>query len=113
MKSWNLELARALLLQIETALGGVHHVGLLGSVLHAGYSKKDLDIVIYPHTTFGTSPVTSRRHVRTVLDDIGLTQILSHHAVKHAWEEKGSQDGKFVEIWADTEGRRIDVFYMQ
>jgi hypothetical protein len=112
-KTWTLVDAQDLLRRIELALDGTHHVGLLGSVPLHGTSDKDLDIVIYPHSTFGNSSVSNRRRVRTVLDGFGLRQIASGAMVLAEWEKKGSQDSKFVEVWLTEEGRRVDVFYMQ
>lgn len=52
---WNLEEGITMCRQVESWIGDIgYHCGLGGSVLHFGKSKKDLDIVVYPHNSKNT-----------------------------------------------------------
>jgi hypothetical protein len=84
------------------------HVAFTGSVLYEGESRKDLDIVIFPH---------SSRHfdldlVRGVLEEAGLHCLFTVAQVHKDWRERGIKDRKRVEIWAYRQ-KRVDVMFLK
>lgn len=104
---WTLKEARNTLLRIEAILQPHYHVGMLGSVLHKGHSENDLDIVIFPDS----SPRFDVEEVQGLLKGMGLELKVPRDTVLKYWRKKGSNDNKYVEVWFDEIGRRIDVFY--
>lgn len=88
-------------------------VALGGSVLYAGESNKDIDLVLFPLGTedgmHASKPIAD---VRACLEAWGLTMRASEETVKRQWlEEFGSRDTKHVEIW-EFGGRRVDLFFL-
>jgi len=89
-------------------------VGLLGSVLHAGRSVNDLDIVIYPARVRSGHLINSAelKPVRSILESIGLSRRAGVEAVHEEWRKQGSSDEKYVEVWR-YENKKIDIFFMR
>jgi len=109
--AWTFQEAATFLLELEIELKKVgYHVGLLGSVLHEGWSPKDLDIVVYPHRSTGKipSPVDLSVH----FGNMGLRLIYNSKKVRSFWKAMGSNDKKTVEVWA-LGTKRVDIFFMQ
>lgn len=99
---WTLDDAIAVIRELEpVASKAGYHLGITGGVLYRGYSKKDLDIVCYPHCT----EVAPRREVMNQLGAAGITW---HCRASH--EEYG--DDKIIEQW-DFKGKSVDVFFLQ
>lgn len=92
-------------------------VGLTGSVLTKGRSKKDIDVILYPYDTSKHQlPIEIAAH----LELFGLSRLYDQSTVKARWKKLGSRDGKHVEVWtnqrAQQEGdvpRRIDFFFLR
>lgn len=84
-------------------------VGLMGSVLTKGESRKDLDVILYPMDSSKPYPweVTS-----SALKGYGLELLVDTDSVHQRWRKLGSQDEKIVQIWS-YKGRRVDVFFLK
>lgn len=101
--NWTQQEALCLLPQIESGI--VHtgyHVGMLGSVLHKGFSTKDLDIVIYPH------------HKGDGENFMGLVEALIKlgFSLFELQEHKKYADTKTV-YKATYKNKRIDIFLLR
>lgn len=106
-KVWELQDALRLLPQIELILKPHGwHCALGGSVLHRGWSEKDLDIFVYPHDTRKVNVVGA---VWTV-----LLQSLDHDDWGSCSASGGKQDrdDKVVK-WMKSGNRRIDFFFVK
>lgn len=111
---WSLEnvivVARKLAFDLRVAGWGI---GICGSVLVKGMSRKDADIILFPLNA-------NHRDVESaklVLTKYGMTCIFDEAFIKEMWKKRGSDDTKHVEAWSfgknhPFEGRRIDVFFM-
>lgn len=82
-------------------------LALGGSVLSEGSSKKDLDLVVYPHN----KNECDFAKAAAVLEHFGLTKAVSVKRVHAVWRAKGSNDTKHVEIWKHGK-QRIDFFFL-
>lgn len=88
-------------------------IGVCGSTLVKGISRKDADIILFPSNA-------NHRDVdaaKSVLNKHGMICIFDEAFIKEQWRKKGSDDTKHVEAWSFVknhpfEGRRIDVFFM-
>jgi hypothetical protein len=87
------------------------HVALTGSVLTKGFSKKDLDVIVYPRQTF-TSYELEANLLSNLLKSFGMIKIFDRDFIIARWREKGSEDTKWVEVYKH-EGKRIDVFLLK
>lgn len=105
------------------------HVGLTGGTLFRGWSSKDLDVIVYPHTT--SNPPTLEQ-IRQVFAEAGFFQSTTEgdqpnppvhpsRPIKNATDASGKAlgritnregDNKIITIWSDANGRRIDVFFL-
>lgn len=105
---WTLREGVVFLQHLQLHVGPVgFHVALAGSVLLKGGSKKDLDIIIYPHTTQHQNYET----LRMALQRAGLRPNMSAAEIKRAWEKKLSWDQKHVESWTYIY-KRVDLFFL-
>lgn len=101
---WNFIEAVALVRKLEPiAIQHGVHVALGGSVLHAGFSSKDLDIFVYPHKK--TEAEQKPWDPVAILKAFGATDIsvVDYHP----------DDGKLVYCTKDATGRRIDFFFVK
>lgn len=106
---WTLVEGRELATLLEGAL--THsgwHVALGGGVLHKGDSKKDLDLVVYPHSTATPHTMLS---VQLAMEALGFRRVSSADATRDIWRDLGSKDEKTVEVFRDKHRRRVDMFY--
>jgi hypothetical protein len=81
------------------------HTALTGSVLFKGSSKKDLDIIIYPHKTSCRIPFINE-----------ICNILSLRFVEdrtNAHSRYSDSDHKKVYHTETESGKRIDIFMLQ
>lgn len=106
MHEWTIEDALVLIREIAPKLKKVGwYPSLAGSVLMKGYSDKDLDIVMIPHTLAEQNVEL----LRDVLYDLGWKcRVRAHNMVKF-WREKGGTDSKHVDVWLLPDGSRVDV----
>lgn len=82
-------------------------IGLTGSVLTKGRSRKDLDLIVYPmHSQY-----VDLKFLHEQLRAFGLKSQLSAAEVRKLWLAKGSIDTKHVEVWRHGT-RRIDIFIL-
>ncbi len=103
---WTLETALAFVRELEFHLAPKYHVALCGSVLHAGVSRKDLDIMIFPHRT----SENTYTEVRELLEGFEMLCLVDLETVQSKWKSvEKSTDTKHVEVW-DHRGLRVDVF---
>lgn len=86
-----------------------YHVALGGSVLFAGSSEHDLDLLIFPKST---ETASSMKDLRNALILAGGTLVFDADTVKRRWRKLGSLDQKHVEIWK-FKGRRVDLFFVR
>jgi hypothetical protein len=105
MKRIRLDDAIDMIRNIEDVLVPVgYHVGLRGSVLLKGESENDLDIIVYPHDSTNADP----RARIAALERLGMRRTRSIWESWLHWGNKGSRDGKMIEIW-DWNGIVVDV----
>jgi len=90
---------------LEEHIAPHYHIAMMGSVLHHGWSSKDLDIIIFPHTTAHSDLV----EIHELLVSFGMSLRLTCAEIHKFWREKGSADEKWVEVY-DYQRKRIDVF---
>lgn len=108
---WGIEGALALVRDIgrDVELAG-YGLALMGSVLARGYSYNDLDLVAFPLRAPDTA--ASRGELRAALEVRGWHRKHSASVVHAAWARRGSSDTKYVEVWLDARGRRVDLFLL-
>jgi|SRR5579885_1074775 len=108
---WTLSEALVLIQQLRPLLHAVKHdCGLTGSVMYAGMSQKDVDVIIYP---YNVNDHTFRHvDVHIALTKL-LTQVNDKDLVQERWKMNYSDDSKHVEVWKDSQGRRVDLFFMR
>jgi hypothetical protein len=82
-----------------------YYVGLAGSVLTRGRSRKDLDIVVYPESAPAHEAAALRDHLRA----FGLKLRVPVENVHLRWRKLGSVDTKHVEVWY-FDRKRVDIF---
>jgi len=100
------------------------HCGMTGGTLFKGSSEKDLDVIIYPHST---TKCPALETVEEVLMGEGLTNLPKggsqpeeivapsrSFSVKNTFNriKNIGGDEKIVTVWTDQKGRRIDIFYL-
>lgn len=100
-----IELAREISREIR-AFG--YDVGLTGSVLKRGESRKDLDLLVYPLDSTRLDPV----NLRAALVACGGVCRADVQRVRAGWRERGSRDEKHVEVW-EFGGRRVDLMFVR
>lgn len=106
---WTLESAVEFIRDLEPILASLGwHCALTGSVLYKGESRKDLDLVVYPHRTSNHSLAYLRQGLRRA----GLELFMDANKVKVQWSKlANSEDRKRVELWFQG-ARRVDVFVL-
>lgn len=113
---WTRKDAQVLVTELEAYLKDKGwHVGLTGSVLFKSKSFKDLDLIIYPHCRPKTRNIKYQVAFLTLTDllkSFGLNINLTSDLVQEFWRRKGSKDTKYVEVWKDSKGRRIDIMFL-
>lgn len=92
------------------------HVGLTGGVLYNGKSKKDLDVMVYPHNTTKL-PTAEDVHNRFI--ELGLVPFFEKdRASAPEWTTSRPQqnqktgDQKLITLWKTQSGKRIDFFFV-
>lgn len=76
------------------------HLGLTGSVLYKGFSKKDLDVIVYPHQT------NKEYSFQKFRDALSPPDFWIDATEYHEDDEK--------EVWSlRLEGQRIDFFFLK
>lgn len=85
------------------------HIALTGSVLIAGKSEHDLDLVLYPMRSDQADYVA----VKDVLRKHGMKLLVDSDTIQRVWRRKGSNDEKYLEVWKTREGKRVDVFFLR
>lgn len=110
---WTLRQGLAFARDLELHLAPHWHCGLTGSVLLAGWSRNDLDIILYPHTTVPKNMLSSLVPTgREMLTAFGMDLEVDRLEVKRVWERLGSWDDKHVEVWR-WRGKRVDCFWLR
>lgn len=108
-RNWDDVFARQFTNALEGALSKVGwHVGMTGSVLFNGASNKDLDLIVYPHTTENTDLEVPRG----VLRDYSMKLTVPVEKVHERWRSIGSKDSKHVEVWT-FHHLRIDILFLR
>jgi hypothetical protein len=104
---WTREDAFWVVERLEPKLAAVGvHCALAGSVMYRGSSAKDLDIIIYPHTS--TESVFDFEQARTVL--VEFFQSSRINECKSYNDHK--RDAKIV-WWIQTpKGKRVEFFFL-
>ena len=97
--------------EVELAKAG-WHVALGGSVLHKGWSSKDVDLIVFPHKKRSSqSPRKTALHA--ALARCNMTMHLSRAALRRLWKKDHKVlDNKWVEVWKLDDGRRVDVLVL-
>lgn len=130
--AWKLEDGVRLIRALEPYMRQIGaHVGVTGGVLFKGSSQKDLDVIVYPHTT--AKPPTLEE-VEGVLRGVGLSNLpdeghqpgvsnrslssrpfqSAKNALSNFWSRVANKNGdeKIITVWTDQNGRRVDVFFL-
>lgn len=108
---WSLDDARAFIDKIREAVKPAGwEVGLAGSVLEKGASKKDLDVILFPRQKVGPLDLEGlRTALKTIPGFYPSTTVEQIHAY---WRKHGSADTKHVEVWRHRVWRRVDLMIM-
>ena len=92
-----------------------YYVGMTGSVLLKGESRKDLDVILYPASS---QHQQYKPYLHEVFQKAGLKQEFNRAFFTKMWREAGSDDEKHVEVWRCTAGlplfagKRVDLFFL-
>lgn len=101
---WTLPQGQALATDLEDLLVPLgYHVALGGGVLHKGFSRKDLDLFIYPHDA-GNGEAAPLEPVILALEDFGI----EFQAALQDYSPKPTKD---IHI-CSYGGRRLDLFFV-
>lgn len=84
-------------------------VGMAGSVLTAGGSNHDLDLIVFPLRTTRNNVEDVRSMFRMCA---GMRLLFDRGVVTARWRKLGSDDEKHVEVW-EHEGKRVDIFFLK
>ena len=108
---WTLDEALALIAVVQPELLKVKaYCGLTGSVLFKGSSLKDVDIIVYPHSTEEPTPFVD---IASALKAAGLQLVFPWDYVREYWRSKGIKTRRRVEIWRTRKThKRVDIMYM-
>src|SRR4051812_17034343 len=93
--TWEIIDALALISWLAAKLAPRYYVGLTGSVLLTGWSRNDLDLIIYP----ANSTDRDEEFVKKILREAGLSLRFDRDVVHAQWRRAGSIDEKHVEVW--------------
>lgn len=106
---WTLMEALPLIQELAPALKGVGFgIGIAGSVLVAGSSQNDLDLIIFPLDATNYDMSAARR----VLEKHELRRLWDRYEIASIWARKGSNDNKHVEVWGWRK-HRVDIFFLR
>ncbi len=107
--SWDIIEACAFIRCIEPALlEAGWGVGLTGSVLIHGYSRNDLDIIVYPQDK-NSQDMEKLHQVLSVVAELKADTT----KVRAVWSRRGSKDTKRVQVWRTESGKKLDVFILE
>jgi predicted nucleotidyltransferase len=83
-------------------------VGLTGSVLLHGFSRNDLDIIVYPQSK-------QDQELEKLYQVLSLhcTLEVDYDMVQASWRRIGSKDTKRVQVWRTPNGKKLDVFILE
>lgn len=114
LASWDMKRALAFVRKLERVLSvRGWHVALAGSVLHKGRSKKDIDVVVFPHDASDFD----RCELAYGLGLAGMRPWRSASELQTHWRKNGSLDIKHVETRTIRTGktalRRVDVLVLK
>lgn len=107
-RHWTLEEARELINHLEQHLRPHYFCGLTGSVLYAGESNHDVDVLVMPMQ----SQHFDRGEIAECLKKAELSQAVQREQVIKVWRERGILDEKWVEVWYYGK-KRVDIMLMQ
>lgn len=103
---WNRSSALSLIWRLQPKLmENGWFVALAGGVLNKGYSGHDLDLVAVPMKTHATD----LQKLHEVLVSCDLERTHDAETMREHWKSKGSPDGKYVEVYKNIEGKRVDI----
>jgi hypothetical protein len=102
---WDLKEGIKLIREIEEIMSQFqYHCALTGSVLYKGKSGKDLDVILYPHSTDKT---LKEKALLKILESIKFT-IIEDRTETHS----RYGDDKIV-YRTEYDGKRVDIFIMK
>jgi len=103
---WTLKEAIELIQEIEPKFQAAgFHVGLTGSVVFKGESKKDLDLIVYPHD-YDAGRGFDVKAARKLIAEIFSSEWCD------VWGPLSKiRDDKKV-AWISAKGKRIDFFFL-
>lgn len=105
--AWTLFTALPVVISLENHLSRVgFHVGLTGSVLHKGTSQKDLDVIVLPRKSRGAGA----NEIFPAQEAIEAFFSKRLHMCVSTPEKP--RDAKLVFWLRDSQGRRIDFFFL-
>lgn len=108
---WRMESALVFCRQLSESLQPIGIcVGLTGSILLKGESTKDLDVLLFPASSYPSFPFHDS--LDDVLWTLGMKRVRSREEVTAKWRKKGSVDTKWVEEWVYAE-KRVDLFFVK
>ncbi len=94
-----------------------YFLGLTGSVLIWGESKKDLDLIVYPGRFDASAPAgrytpDGDARLMAALLSVGLARKWDADFIRRRWREVNSACDKHVEGWfLSNPKRRVDLFF--
>ena len=102
IKGWVFDDAVELARNIELALSPRYHAALTGSCLFRGSSTKDVDIIVYPHST----------SARMLPEDVLklLEEKLEIRGAKRRDHTEYGDDKLVFSTWLNN--RRVDIFFL-
>lgn len=107
MIAWTLAEGIAVVRSVElVAIAHGFHAAIGGSCLHRGASRKDLDIILFPHKTGAYDELPNDK--RPLIEALRFDGFLDWKKLDHEYQG----DGKIV-YRADYLGKRIDFFFLK
>lgn len=111
--TWTLESGLEVARELEALLAPIGmHVAIGGGVMLRGEYGKDLDLILFPHCSTGVRQDALVTSAHDLLDDRGWVQFRTTEQMHRHWRAVGSQDVKQVEVWLDSQGRRVDLIFL-
>lgn len=109
-KSWTLEQAVSFCQELRARVEPIgFSVGLTGSCLYRGTSRKDIDVILYPLKKPSQFDVHSLR--ASLIESGWIRCVKDREQMRDNWRYNGILDEKWVEVW-DFNGKRVDLFFM-
>jgi hypothetical protein len=109
---WTFRGALTFTRRLEVVLRDVgYHVALGGSALHGGGTGKDLDLIVFPHST-GVPMDEREPALLAALAAFGLELHADVDQMHAHWASYGSTDRKRVRVYA-YDDRRVDVMFLE